>query len=57
MTAAWNNIAHDNTVTYVTTGKNIIEKYDTMQIKVVLLADDAYRVPKIEQLQIIGVSS
>ena len=57
VTAAWNNIAHDNTVTYVTTGKNIIEKYDTMQIKVVLLADDAYRVPKIEQLQIIGASS
>lgn len=55
-TIAWNNIAHDNTATYVTTGKNVIEKFDTMQIKVVLLADNAYSVPKVEQMQVIGVS-
>lgn len=54
---AWNNIANDNVARYVTTSYTEFDTYNTLQIKVVLLSDKTHVVPKVEQIQVIGVSS
>lgn len=54
---AWNNIANDNVARYVTSSYTEFDTYNTMQIKVVLLSDNTHTVPKVEQLQVIGVSA
>jgi hypothetical protein len=54
---AWNNIANDNVVRYVSSSYTEYDKYNTMQIKVVLLSERTHVVPKVEQIQVIGVSS
>lgn len=54
---AWNNIANDNTVRYVSSSLVEFDRYTSMQIKVVLLANSTYIVPKVEQLQVIGAST
>ena len=54
---AWNNIANDNVARYVTSSYNEFDTYNTMQIKVVMLSDTTHIVPKVEQIQVIGVSS
>lgn len=54
---AWNNIANDNVARYVTSSYTEFDTYNTMQIKVVLLSERTHVVPKVEQIQVIGVSS
>jgi hypothetical protein len=54
---AWNNIANDNVARYVTSSYTEFDTYNTMQIKVVLLSESTFVVPKVEQIQVIGVSS
>jgi len=54
---AWNNIANDNVARYVTSSYIEFDTYNTMQIKVVLLSESTYVVPKVEQIQVIGVSA
>jgi len=54
---AWNNIANDNVSRYVTSSYTEFDTYNTMQIKIVLLSETTYVVPKVEQVQVIGVSA
>lgn len=54
---AWNNIANDNVARYVTSSYIEFDTYNTMQIKVVLLSESTHVVPKVEQIQVIGVSA
>jgi hypothetical protein len=53
---AWNNIANDNTVRYVSTSRVEYDTYTSMQVKIVLLSDSTYKIPKVESIQAIGVS-
>ena len=53
---AWNNIANDNTVRYVSSSKVEFDRYTSMQLKIVLLSSSTYIIPKVEQVQVIGVS-
>lgn len=53
---AWNNIANDNTVRYVSSSQVEFDRYTSMQIKIVLLSSSTHIIPKVEQLQVIGVS-
>lgn len=54
---AWNNIANDNVARYVTSSYTEFDTYNTMQVKVVLLSDSTYVTPKVDQIQVIGVSA
>lgn len=54
---AWNNIANDNVARYVTSSYTEFDTYNTMQIKIVLLSETTYVVPRVEQVQVIGVSA
>lgn len=54
---AWNNIFNDNVVRYVNTAGVEFDTYNTMQIKVVMLAENSYITPEVDQIQVIGVSS
>jgi hypothetical protein len=54
---AWNNIVNDNVARYVTSSYIEFDTYNTMQIKVVLLSESTHVVPKVEQIQVIGVSA
>jgi hypothetical protein len=54
---AWNNIANDNVARYVTSSYIEFDTYNTMQVKIVLLSENTFNVPKVEQIQVIGVSS
>lgn len=53
----WNNKENDNVVRYVNSEYAVYDRYTSMQIKIVLLADSTHRVPKVEQIQVIGVSA
>ena len=54
---AWNNVRNDNVARYVSSSYIEYDTYNTMQIKVVLLSERTHVVPKVEQIQVIGVSS
>jgi hypothetical protein len=54
---AWNNIENDNTVRYVNSEYVEFDRYTSMQIKIVLLATQTHIVPKVEAIQVIGVSA
>jgi len=54
---AWNNVENDNTVRYVNSEYVEFDEYTSMQIKVVLLATQSHIVPKVEAIQVIGVSA
>ena len=57
-TIAFNNIANDNVVRYYTTSTNQeIDNFNTMQIKIVMLSNSTYLIPKVEQLSVLGVST
>lgn len=57
-TTAFNNAGNDNIVRYYTSDSyQEIDNFNSMQLKVVMLANNSYIVPKIEQLQAIGVSA
>ena len=54
---AWNNVENDNTVRYVNSEYVTFDEYTSMQIKIVLLATQSHVVPKVETIQVIGVSA
>jgi hypothetical protein len=54
---AWNNIANDNKVRYVGTSYTEYDAYKSFQIKIVLLSNSTYVIPKVEQIQVIGASA
>jgi hypothetical protein len=54
---AWNNVENDNTVRYVNSEYVEFDRYTSMQIKIVLLATQSHVVPKVETIQVIGVSA
>jgi len=54
---AWNNIANENVARYITSSYTEFDTYNTMQIKIVLLSETTFVIPKVEQIQVIGVSS
>lgn len=54
---AFNNITNDNVARYYNTSLVEFDKFDSMQIKIVMLADNTYLVPKVDNIQVIGVSA
>ena len=54
---AFNNIQTDNVSRYYTKSLVEVDKFDSMQIKIVFLADNPNLVPKVDTLQAIGVSA
>lgn len=54
---AWNNIANSNKARYVSTSYVEYDTYKSMQIKIVLLSNSTYIIPKVEQIQVIGASA
>lgn len=54
---AFNNITNDNVARYYNSSLVEFDKFDSMQIKVVMLADQTYKTPKVDQIQVIGVSA
>lgn len=55
--AAFNNILNDNVSRYISSSLVEFDKFSTMQVKVVLVSDNTYVVPKVEVLQAMGVSA
>lgn len=54
---AFNNITNDNVARYYNSSLVEFDTFDSMQIKIVMLSDSTYIVPKIDQIQVIGVSA
>jgi hypothetical protein len=54
---AFNNIQTDNVSRYYSKSLVEYDKFDSMQIKIVFYADTPNKVPKIDQIQVIGVSA
>lgn len=54
---AFNNITNDNVCRYYNSSLVTFDKFDAMQIKIVFLADNTYVAPKVDQIQVIGVSA
>ena len=52
----FNNINNDNIVRYYNNSLAEFDTFDTMQIKIVFVADKSYLVPKVDQIQVLGVS-
>lgn len=53
----YNNIHADNVATYYSTSLTPYETYDTFAIKVVMLANSYYHVPRLSDVRAIGVSA
>lgn len=54
---AFNNIQNDNVVRYFTSSYVEMDAYDSVAMKIVLLADDVNLVPRVDQYSVIGVSA
>ena len=54
---AFNNITNDNVSRYYNSSLVAFDKFDAMQIKIVFLSDSSYISPKVDQIQVIGVSA
>jgi len=54
---AFNNIINDNVARYYNSSMIEFDKFDSMQIKIVMLADTTYVTPRVDQIQVIGVSA
>lgn len=54
---AFNNITNDNVARYYNSSLVTFDKFNAMQIKIVFLSDTTYIAPKIDQIQVIGVSA
>lgn len=56
-TVAFNNIANDNVCRYYTTSQQEFDMFTSMQVKVVLLSNSSFVAPRIDKLEVIGVSA
>lgn len=54
---AFNNINNTNISRYYNSTMAEFDTFDTMQVKIVMLADTTYKVPRIDQIQVLGVSA
>ena len=54
---AFNNITSDNVSRYYNSSLATFDKFDAMQIKIVFLSDNTYVAPKVDGLQVLGVSA
>ncbi len=54
---AFNNINNTNISRYYNSTFAEFDAFDSMQVKIVMLADDTYKVPRIDQIQVLGVSA
>lgn len=54
---AFNNIMNDNIVRYYNSVMAEYDTYNTMQVKIVMLADQEDMVPKIDSTQVVGVTA
>lgn len=54
---AFNNIMNENVVRYYTESGGVFDKYNVMQLKVVLLSPDYLVVPKLDNVRLTAVSS
>jgi hypothetical protein len=55
--AVFNNITNDNVARYYSTSMIEYDKFNAMQIKIVLLSDTTYITPKVDSISVIGVSA
>ena len=56
-TSAFNNPENDNVCRYFNDLRAAYDTFDTMQVKIVFTGDFSYRAPKVDQIQVIGVSA
>jgi len=56
-TSAFNNPENDNICRYYNNNRAAYDTFDTMQIKIVFTGNFSYRSPKVDQIQVIGVSA
>lgn len=54
---AFNNVNNNNISRYYNSALAEFDSFDSMQVKVVFLADSTYKVPRIDQIQVLGVSA
>lgn len=54
---AFNDMMSDNVATYYSTGLNEFTTYDTFAVKVVMISNSSYVVPRLNDIRAIGVSS
>ena len=54
---AFNNVNNTNISRYYNSTLAEFDTFDTMQIKIVMLSDTTYTVPKLDQIQVLGVSA
>lgn len=54
---AFNNINNSNISRYYNNNMAEFDNYDSMQIKIVFSSANTYRVPRVDQIQVIGVSA
>lgn len=54
---AFNNITNDNVCRYYNSSRTEFDTFNSFQIKIVLLSDTDYIVPKIDDTRAVGVSS
>lgn len=54
---AFNNIMNDNVARYITSSLVEFDRFNSMQVKVVLSSNTTYDVPIVDSIQVIGVSS
>lgn len=55
--AAFKSLANNRFARYITAGGVQFDKFNAMQVKVVLLSNSTYIVPSVESIQVIGVSA
>lgn len=54
---AFNNITNDNVARYYNTSLVEYDKFDSMQVKIVMLSDTTYKAPRVDSIRVIGVSA
>ena len=54
---AFNNVNNSNISRYYNSTLAEFDAFDSMQVKIVMLADTTIKVPKIDQIQVLGVSA
>ena len=54
---AFNNVNNTNISRYYNSTLAEFDAFDSMQVKIVMLADNTYKVPRIDQIQVLGVSA
>lgn len=54
---AWNNLSNDGIIRYINSDMIEFDTFSSMQVKVVLLSNNSNITPKVDQIQVIGVSA